>query len=266
MSVTSPSIAHPAQPGGEEVPRWIHWLVHGTRHVWSPFVLYRKAPMPIGEHLVPLAADDVQRLPDAMRERLAANDHALATLGFSPPVRGLDQAITNVRTCFSLVEHSRDGALAFVLVTQGPHVGTSAIVTFRSDFADGWQLYTSNSGVIPRLPSRPRIDGVRFADVHDVRELYELHRFRVAERAKTSAMVPLSRGSDPLAYQSMESEEVHEFWVRAGYYDRVTGPALRFTVKGAIFASWRGLFPWKALTEWRNARKASGILRRARRG
>ena len=264
MSATSPSIAHPVQSGGNEIPRWVHWLVQLTRHVWSPFALYRKAPMFVGEHLVPLGADDVQRLPDTMRERLATNDHALTTLGFSPPLRGANNAITNIRSCFSLVEHPRDGALAFVLVTQGAHVGVSAVVTFRNDFADGCQMYTSNSGSVPRTPTRPMVDGVRFPATVDVRELYEIHRFRVSERARGSAVVPLTRGSDPLAYQSNESQEVHEFWVSAGYYDLVEGPALRFTVKGAILASWRGLFPWKQITVARNARKASAVVARRR--
>jgi hypothetical protein len=266
MSATSPSIAQPAQAGGEEIPRWIHRLVRLTSHLWSPFALYRKAPMPISDHLVPLGADDVQRLSDAMRERLATNEHALATLGFSPPFRGANHAIANIRACFSLVEHPKDGALAFVLVTQGAHVGTSAVVTFRTDFADGWHVYTSNGGMIPRTPNRPQIDGVRFAGMQDVRELYELHRFRVAERARGVPTVSLTRGNEPLAFQAQESREVHDFWVRAGYYDLVDGPALRFTVKGAILASWRGLFPWKQITTWRNAAKASAILGRARRG
>jgi len=220
--------------------------------------------MYIGDHLVPFGADEVQRLSDLMRERLATNDHALSTLGFSPPVRGANTAITNIRSCFSLVEHPRDGALAFVLVMQGTHVGVSAVVTFRNDFADGCQMYTSNSRSVPRTPTRRMIDGIRFPAVQDARELYEIHRFRVSERARKTPVVPLTRGSDPLAYQSKESHEVHEFWVRAGYYDLIDGPALRFTVKGAILASWRGLFPWKQITVSRNARKASRVLARRR--
>lgn len=266
MSATSPSIAHPAQAGGEEIPRWIHWLVSLTKHFWSPFVLYRKAPMSIGDRLVPLGAEDVQRLSDAIRERLATNDHALATLGFSPPVRGANHAIANVKSCFSLVEHPRDGTLAFVLVTQGAHVGTSAVVTFRTDFADGWHMYTSNSSIVPRMPPRPAIDGVRFPGMQDVRELYELHRFRAAERARRVPAVSMTRGNDPLEFQRQESREVYDFWVQAGYYGLVDGPAIRFTAKGAILAAWRGLFPWKQITTWRNAGKASAILRRAGRG
>ena len=264
-------MAHSAQAApanGGEVPRWIHWLVQLTRHFWSPFVLLRKAPMPIGDHLVALSADDVQRLPDAMRDRLATNEHALISLGFSPPFRGSNNAIANIRSTFSLFEHPRDRTLAFVLVTQGPHVGTVAAVSFRSDFADGRQMYTGNSGTVPRTPTRPQVDGLRLAGTYDVKALYDVHRFRVAERAREVAVAPLTRGHDPLAFQAAESREVHDFWVHSGYYERVDGPtpSLRFTPRGAILASWRGLFPWKQFTVWRQSRKAQAVLDRMRRG
>jgi hypothetical protein len=268
MSATSPSVAQPAQSssgGDRKAPLWVQWVVKLTRPLWNPVVLYRKAPMPIGEVLSPLDADDAERLPAAIRERLATCEHALMAMGFSPPVRGTNTSLANIRSCFSLFEHAKDRSLAFVLVMQGAHVGTSAVVSFRTDFADGTQLYTSNSASIPRMPTRPKVKGTRFTTLKNTSELYDIHRFCVAERAKRSAVVNLTRGPDPLAYQMQEARDAHEFWVRRRYYDVVDGPALRFTVRGAILASWRGLFPWKQLTEWRNARRASGVLARRRR-
>jgi hypothetical protein len=263
MSASTPSLQRPAvhaAGSSGEVPRWIRWLVQLTRHVLDPIVLLRRAPMPIGETLVPLSADDVERLSDSMRERLATLEHALTSLGFSPPVRGTNTAFQNIRSCFSLLEHPADGGLAFILVTRGDFIGTKAMMTFRSDFDDGVQLYTTNSSVVARTPTRPGVEGARFPSIADARELYGIHRFCVAQRASRAKPIAMSRGADPLAFQAREADEVHSFWVSRGYYAVVQGPALRFTIRGAILSAWRGLFPWKQMTVWRNAWKASRVV------
>ena len=267
MSASTPSLARSAihASGNEDVPRWVHWLVQLTRHVRDPLVLLRRTPVPIGETLLPLSADDVQRLSDSMRERLATLEHGLTSLGFSPPVRGTNTAIQNIRSCFSLFEHPADGALAFILVSRGDYIGTKSVLSFRSDFEDGIQLYTTNSTVIARTPTRPEIEGTRFPAIEDPRELYEIHRFCVAKRTKHAALIPRSRGGDPLAFQTQETGEVQSFWVSRGYYEVVQGPALRFTTRGAILSAWRGLFPWKHITSWRNTRKANRVLAEFRR-
>jgi hypothetical protein len=247
-----------------QVPFLLRWYWKASSYVKDPIVLYRRAPVSTGSTLAPLTAEDEQRMPVALREYLTDCERTLAAAGFGAPFRARSTATYNVRSCFTLLEHPRDGALCFVLVSQGEYSGPVSSVTFRSDFTDGIEFQTSNSRNVLRTPGRPRVRAVSFPAVHDAAELYRIHRFRVSERARLVATSPLSRGSDPLAFQEREAAQVFDFWVRCGYYRRVNGRALRLTRQGAIFAAWRGLFPWKQITTAGNERKAATILARYR--
>ena len=248
------------------LPRPLRWWLKAGRYVRDPLVLMRSAPMATRNTLVALTAEDEQRLPPALREYMADAERGLASLGFGPPVRAANLANTVIRSGVTLLEHAADRALGFVFVTAAEHDGLSATVTFRTDFADGVQLHTTNFQAPLRTPSRPNVLGARFPDVHDAAALYDIHRFRVAERARTVATVPLTRGPDALAFEDRELGEVQEFWVKKGYYRRVSGDAIQLTRRGAALAAWRGLFPWRHATEWRYRRDAATVMRRYRAG
>jgi hypothetical protein len=271
-SATEPT-APPARQRPREVgdafadlPALLRWSLQVGRYVSEPLALMRSVPTPTTNTLATLGPEDEQRLPAALREYMADAERGLANLGFGPPVRAANLAAADIRSCVTFLEHPADGSLGFIAVWAGEHVGLAASATFRTDFADGAQLLTSNFQALLRTPSRPNVLGARFPDVHDAAELYDIHRFRVAERRRTVDTVPLTRGADVLAFEAREAQEVYDFWVKKGYYRRVDGDAIQFTRRGAALAAWRGLFPWRHVTKWRNGRDAARVMRRYRCG
>jgi len=222
----------------------------------------RSGPKPAGGLYVRLGVEDEVNLSAELREFLTASEQALMSRGFTTPLRATNKISADITSVVTLLEHPGDAAIAFCLINVSKHSGVSIAATMRSDFTDGVQLYTSNSRTILRTPHRPEVDGAQFPDVRDAGALYDIHRARVAERATSVATVPLTRGPDPLAYQDREAREVQAFWVRKGYYRWADGDKIVHVWRGAILASWRGLFPWKQITEGRNTRKTAAITQR----
>jgi hypothetical protein len=228
----------------------------------DPVVLMRGGPKPAGGLYVRLAAEDEARVSPQLLEFLARVEQALVSRGFATPLRATNEISVDVKSLVTLLEHPGDAAIAYCLISVGKHTGVSVAATIRSDFADGVQLYTSNSRTIQRMPPRPEVDAAQFPDVRDAGALYDIHRARVLERAKSVATVPLTRGPDPLAYQDHEARAIQAFWVRKGYYRWADGDKIDRVWRGAILSAWRGLYPWKQITEGKSARKRAAITRR----
>jgi hypothetical protein len=237
-------------------------FVASLRHyVRDPIVLARMGSKPGDANRVLLPSLDDAAIPEILREYLRMSEQRLIAGGFRPPVYTRSREEGNVNSVAALLEHPDDGALGFT------HVGISrmgkitAVTAFATYFADGWKLSTSNSPTVIRTPSQPKVDGARFANVLDTRALYELHRRRVRGRAAKVDIVPTSRGADPLRFLDDESRQTHAFWIRKGYYRAVEGDRIQLTALGAILSAWRGLYPWKQLTERRMDRKSAAILK-----
>lgn len=266
--MTTPPIARqrPLRPADNpRLPSDVRWYLKLTAYVRNPITLRRKAPVTLGQYHA-LAPEEEARMAPALREYLEQCEQSLVALGFARPVRGTGAPGANIRSCFTLLENPGDEAIGFVLVaestwTDGRYAATA---TFRSDFADGVQLLTTNSQQVGRTPPRPEVSAARFPEMHDAASLYHVHRFRVAERARHVRTVPLTRGTDPFAYEARQAATTQDFWVKRGYYERVGPDALRFTRRGAVLASLRGLFPWRQITLARQEREARDVMRRMR--
>ncbi|HEX6534099.1 MAG TPA: hypothetical protein VF041_05855 [Gemmatimonadaceae bacterium] len=244
------------------IPLPIRWYLMATRHVRDPRVLMRSAPTSTTSTLEPLTPDDEARMAGPLLDYMTDAEDALRGAGFAPPFRATNRRLANGRSCVSLLEHARGEALGFVLVSEYRHIGLTATAAFRTDFADGVQLWTSNSQMPRRMPRRPNTITVRLADEHDVGALYALHAFRVEERARTVPVRRLTRGDDPIAFQAAEGRETYDFLVKVGYY-RPAGPdTIRYTRRGAVLVAWRGLFPWRQIIAGREAREAAAVRTR----
>jgi hypothetical protein len=244
------------------IPRVVRWYLALTSYLTHPRVLRRGTQVRTAGTLEPLAADREWRIAPPLLAYMAGAERTLTDHGFDAPFRAVNGGISAARSFVSFVEHPRHATIGFVLVAEGDHLLPAALATFRTDFADGIQLVTSNARAATLTPRRRHVLGVRFPDVHDVGALYELHRFRVEERATVIPVAALSRGGDPIAFQESEARELHELWVRVGYYEPAGPGALRLTRRGACLAAWRGLFPWKQLTNRRDALAAAVVLGR----
>lgn len=227
-----------------------------------PVVLKRTAPKPGGATYFRLTADHESRIAPYLLEDLTEIEQILVARGFAAPLRITPRDAEEITMFHSLFEHPAEATLAFVLVNAGQHIGVTRTTTFETRFADGIILYTSNSARVGRTPPRPIAQGIRFPEITDVAKLHDIHGARVRERAATIAPVPRTRGPDPLAYLDAEARETHQFWVARGYYRWTPDRRLEMTWRGAVLSAWRGLFPWKQLTERRNAREARAVLRR----
>ena len=247
----------PRPNGDVDVLGWLarYWL--------EPVALHGMAPKDTGTTLAPLGIDEEQRLRAELREYLDESERALALVGFDTPFRALNGGVRNVASVVSLLEHPGHHVLAFVMVSTGQHTGMHATVTFHNAFVDGVELWTSNSRQRMRTPRQSHRRGVRFASLENPRALYDIHRFRIEERARAVPVAPLSRGSNPLAYQTREAEQTFEFWVGRGLYRR-DGNRLRITWRGAFSAAWRGLFPWAQITDALERRETDAVLARYR--
>ncbi len=268
--MTAPDDAAPAarqrQPRVADDPRYpgfIRWDLKLTSLPRQIRVLRRMLISTAGPGL--LSAEEAARLNPPLLEYLDECGRKLLSTGWLPFVLMANRASEALDSCTALTENPVDGSIGFVLVTQGrksPRI--SGTVGFRTDFADGVRLLTSNSVASRRTPRMPRHELVRFPAVHDAAELYDIHRFRVAERARRVPTVFLTRGADPLQFQQRESAEAHAFWLKSGYFERAGDSVMRRTRRGAVLGALRALFPWKQITESREHRDAARILERYR--
>lgn len=264
--MTNPPVARQLPPRPRDnpsLPADLRWYLKLSAYVRDPITLRRKAPLNTAVRYAALGSEEEARMAPALLEYMHGCERALAALGFAPPVRGINSIQPNLRSCFSLLEHPESGTIGFVLVAENAKFEGryAATATFRTDFADGAQLVTSNSQRVSRTPARPKVEAMRFPEIHDAAALYELHRFRVSARARRVTPVRLTRGPDPISYEERQAATVFDHWVKRGYYERVGPDALRFTRRGAVLASLRGLFPWRQLTDARHRRRAQALLR-----
>jgi hypothetical protein len=163
----------------------------------------------------------------------------------------------------SLLEHPVDGALGGVFLSQSALTGhISGTIWFCSSFADGTYVSTNNSRSVPLTPASREFQRLHFPGIDDAAELYELHRLRVRERGRTKKHVPMTRGTDPLAYQEGEHSRTVAHWIQCGYYRQTSNDALRHTVRGAVLSAWRAMFPWRQLTEAACEHERDDVLRR----
>lgn len=229
--------------------------------VLGPVVLLKAAPTQYGLSYVALSEADDLGLPDSVRGYVEDCQRTLIQRGFAPRVRASNPTARRAHQVITLLECPRDPAMVFTLISVSPRLGITMATTFDTRFADGCRLLTSNSPVVIRTPKHPRTDGVTFPEIGDVGRLCDIHRARVAERARRVPVAPSTFGPDPLAFIDREGREMQDFWIARGYYRRVAADHIALTLKGATLATWRGLFPWRQLTQWNKARKARAVWR-----
>jgi hypothetical protein len=227
-------------------------------------VLKRSRAKRHGAGFLPLTTEQEARIAPYLLEDLTEIEQTLAERGFSSRFR-VGMALTDETTRIAtLFENPSDGTLGFVIVNATQHSGVSRTTTFETHFADGITLYTSNSANILRTPPRATARSISFAGITDVARIHDIHRFRVQERSVTVATTPRTRAPDPIAYTDAETLEVHDHWIARGYYRRTADGMLAMTWRGAFLSAWRGLFPWKQISESRNARQAAAVLQSMR--
>lgn len=245
-----------------DIPELVRLMVRAKMYVKGPMLLYHRS-VPTSSSLIPLS--DPTIVPPALAEYLLASEERLASAGFGAPVRGVSTRNSSRNTFVSLLEHPAEGALGVIFVSRATSSDRlAAAVWFHSAFNDGITVVTSNSQLGRRAPRRREFDVLRFIDIDDAAELFGIHRFRVSERGRSAVRVSMTRGKDPFEYVRREDEQTMEHWVRCGYYTRLDDGSLRMTRIGATLSAWRGMFPWREMSELKRARATAAVLTRYR--
>src|SRR2546423_6177822 len=250
-------------------PYPIRLLVELTMYVQGPVGLYRRNFVSTRRSVRTFSTEDEASTHPDLVSYVASAETALRSVGFGTSHRIVQSTSKKVTGFAALLEHAGRGDLATFmgLRTEIPEAEETRLVSaavFTTEFADDVTLGTSNVMTVKRFPTRPNLQPVVFPDVHDPLELYRLHRCRVDERARRVPSRKSTRGATPearIAYQEREAEQVWQHWLRSGYY-RPVPDGLRPTLRGAALMTWRGMWPWKQLTERRHVRDARAVRAR----
>jgi hypothetical protein len=234
----------------------------GLMYVRGPLRLLRTHEIKRTGAVAPLTPADFEALPDETRHWLHTTQSTLERNGFVRPTRMRADATSAVTSYLSLLEHRDHTTLGTVSVTRGDQGKTAEAILFRSEVGDGTVVLTASNHVRRRFPRRPHYDAMVFPGLGPT-DLLALHRFRVGQRALGKPPRVITTTRDPVAYQAREMAATYDYWVSIGYYRPGVGETLRLTPKGAIGLVWRAKFPWAQITEWRESRARTRVLRAA---
>lgn len=205
--------------------------------------------------------------PDAA-ERLAATARALAECGFVAAAhfhQDVPMGASNRSAYLSIWLNDRDGAVARVIWARMAQPSlryglTTFALSFATTWDDGSDVVTTNAATVPTFPPDPKSNVVGWKDMNSASVLYKLHRAR-AERARggRGTVIPAATvaGMERLMHDT--EQRALSSAIEHGYLRRDRGGELRTTLRGAYLMTWRILWPWRHLTQARQARK----LRRA---
>jgi hypothetical protein len=215
--------------------------------------------------------DPAVRIPPQVKEFLKRADEPLCAVGYEPLG---DHANTNfaqrVAGTTRLFVNRGKRTMASVIVTyvknrEGIWKINQPVIGFRTDFDDGFVLFTSNAGPLNARPHEPTIRSYRFVEIQDPEALNRIHE-AIVERffnLKTRDLVLDSKfNGDATRFKQWQAMQEPTRLVETGYYyhDEVAD-TLRLTLKGAFLTVWKGRWPWKQLRIRKRDRDAAQILR-----
>lgn len=230
-------------------------------HLLHPAILYLGRPQPAPARMPAFDIEGFGALDPDLRDPLVEAVTMAQGVGFGMPLFAGGDPEINGQAAVAFLERPDRRALAFIHASRSGTGSTSVASTISTRFDDGQLLMTSNFGGIPRTPPRPEVDGVAIPDHFGFAPLWAVHQHRIQARETQSAVTPMTRGGDPLGYAFDELCELYDLWVTQGYYTRLPDGRIKPTLRGACLASWRGLWPWKQLTNRRNRRRTAEAVR-----
>lgn len=235
------------------------------RYVRAPIALYQMPTTSFNPNMR-LVSDD-ETIDADVRAFIEKTEQALRSAGFGDPQRIAISQASPLPGVESLVENPATGDLGNVVAMLQKNATTMSpvvsAVTFRSAFADGTVLQTSNTTHAGYWPDQPTHSNVVLPGVRDAVELYRLHRARVAQKAASVTQTPLTRGATPqhrLAFATRQFLDSTNFLIACGYRKR-SPQGVRLTARGATLTAWRRLFPWKQIGDRQRERAALDVMR-----
>jgi hypothetical protein len=189
----------------------------------------------------------------------------LTPLGFKPVLSYRKTKLVPNAIGFSTVFKNDRTSEVATIVNSFASIGIMRIKTsllvFRTEFADGTEVATSNNNTPSHFPPpRPPVHVFVFPQVRDPARLYEVHQAVVGQFDEGSLRRdPI--GDDPDAYLKQSQQREHARFLACGYHylDEAKG-VQRLTWKGAFMATLKLNWPVKRVRKvWRRW-KASRML------
>ena len=188
----------------------------------------------------------------------------LASQGFVPAacVRVFDAAArTEVRAFFLVNESVRESAAAVEVQTKGLSQLTGRYIEFCTEFVNGDEINTHNSGIAFITKPYPQKRQFRFPGVQHPLALHRAHR-GVVDRHRPAAepFIP-TRGTEHL-HLAHSFEKLYRRQAEFGYvFLDEAEDVYRPTLKGAFLMSWKLAWPVKQAREALARRSADVMLR-----
>jgi hypothetical protein len=200
--------------------------------------------------------------PGIPREVSEYYRHAVAGLtpqGFKPVLSYRNSSVPNAIGFSTVFQNDRTSEVATIINSVVSGEVKTSILVFRTEFADGTNVTTSNNNFPSHYPPPKAPDhAFAFPQVRDPGRLYEVHQAVVGQLDKGSPRRdPI--GDDPDAYLKRGQQREHTRFIACGYkyLDDAKG-VLRLTWKGAFMATLKLFWPVrqirKAWRRWKAAR------------
>ncbi len=242
--------------------------------VWSAgvlFLMYGATPllirftqtMSVPPSFTPVGPGEA---PWEVAEYFRAHAEALALDGFTPVaflmLRG---HVRNVVPYIMLLVNREAGDRAMSCVTYVTPNGVPKLsaryLEFYTTFEDNTEIDTSNSSVLGVFKKFPDKRGFRFPDVHDARQLYQIHREMLTRHGSQARKTLPDPGQElPALVKSMCRDMERQTTVGILFLDRAKS-AYRPTVRGAYYMTWGQLWPMKTIRTARMMSQSRATLK-----
>jgi hypothetical protein len=139
---------------------------------------------------------------------------------------------------------------------------TDMMPSFTTRFDDGYDIVTRSWKKLGVFPRHAREEKLNFPQVHDLRQLYTIHRLRVQRSTHTACGRLVPQEQDAIELVRRDTSREYEWLVEAGYH-WLDARAERYrpTLKGAYLMTWKLLPPVKQVRQWLTRRNAARVLR-----
>jgi hypothetical protein len=205
----------------------------------------------------PEAAGIPQEVSENYRNAVAG----LTPRGFKPVLSYKTKPTPNGIGFSTVFKNDRTSEVAMTVnsfASTGRGTIKTSLLVFRTEFADGTNVTTSNNKLPSYVPPpRPPDYVFAFPQVLEPGRLYEVHQAVVGQFAEGSPRRdPI--GDDPDAYLELLQQRLHAHFLECGYHylDEAKG-ILRLTWKGAFMASLKLIWPTPQIRKiWRRWKAA----------
>ncbi len=230
-------------------------------YVLGPPLVYFGARVPAPTEVVGLDPA-VDTLPAAVREFFDIAHRGLTLQGFEY----FGAALINHGTRMAVYLNRDTYDLAFPSVitknAEDPNI-KSKHVEFSRRWESGVVIRTGNEHRIHPYPLPPKEHLTQFWAILDLGQLYRLHLLVVEQHAppgQAECRLVTQFASDVVSYLKHGFDEWIAEQEKSGYL-QLKPPNYRFTIKGALLATWKECWPIESIRRARRQRAADAVLR-----